>query len=102
MFKGQAHWSLLLSDVIKRVLRRGRFKPSRPSQPTLRAFDPSILQNFELQISTWPADQASAALHVIRSTLTGDRAEIDQFFGKLTVAQVRAVNEVVRQIHGGN
>lgn len=63
-------------------------------------FDPIILEEFEREIETWDPEEASAALKVVRSALTGDHGELDRFFGDLTVGHIETVVEVVRRIRG--
>lgn len=59
------------------------------------------LQEFEMEIESWPVKQAKAGLQLIQASLKGDAKTIDKVYGELTISQLRAVETVLRRLEEG-
>lgn len=74
---------------------------SRASARSTTEFDPTILADFDRELERWPADQASAAVSILHSTLSGGDDDLRPLVEELSPAQIEALAQVVRRIRGG-
>lgn len=70
-------------------------------KPRSTASRSNPLQEFEREIEGWPQEQARTALLLIKATMNGDRDLIDKLYPELTVAQLKAVEGVLRKMEKG-
>ena len=69
-------------------------------------FEQTVLLRFVSEIADWPAEQAEAALNVIKGVLEGGETGVQALdaktgpWGNLTIAQTERVHQMLRQIFG--
>ncbi|MCU7934471.1 MAG: hypothetical protein KZQ99_06260 [Candidatus Thiodiazotropha sp. (ex Dulcina madagascariensis)] len=63
-------------------------------------YDPTILSDFTKEITSWPDDQAAAAVQVVRNVIEQTDVDIDQWMDELTVHQMEVVTNTIKRIMG--
>ena len=62
--------------------------------------DGEVLQNFIAELGNWPESQAQAATDIVTSVLEKSEKNLDPYFDKLTLAQIKAVSDVISKLTG--